>query len=194
MRTSATGTPPRTAAERRPGVAGGFTLLELLIVVFVVALLASVTALSIDGLGSRRAEQEAERLAALINLARDEAVLGGRDLGLRLEPERIAFVTWQQGADGRGIEWRTLDDDPQLRPRAVEPGIRYEFEQEGGTRRQPARNLLQGNPKGGAPQLLFLTSGETDPFLIRVRAADDTGPGTWVRGDADGVVKVEPAQ
>lgn len=175
MLTSATGI--RTTRDTRHRGAGGFTLLELLVVIAIVALLSAVVALSIAGLGGRRVADEAERIAALLRLAEDEAVLRGRDLGLLIDAEDIAFVTWRRSADGRDIEWQPLADDPQLRPRRRSAGVEYRFE--GGT-----------GERDGVPQILIPADGLSEPFELVLRLPDEAGAESRVSRDLEGRITV----
>jgi general secretion pathway protein H len=59
----------------------GFSLVELMVVLFVLGLLATVAVLSIPG-DSRVLRDEAERFAARTVAARDEAISGGRPVAL----------------------------------------------------------------------------------------------------------------
>lgn len=91
-----------------PSCAHGFTLLELLAVVVIVAIAAGVVSLHVAPSEERLLAEEGERLAALFRLAQDEARVSGRPL------------SWQ--ADARGYRFVAHDppndraDDP-LRPR-----------------------------------------------------------------------------
>ncbi|HMZ00304.1 MAG TPA: prepilin-type N-terminal cleavage/methylation domain-containing protein [Burkholderiaceae bacterium] len=67
-----------TRRHRAPGSQGGFTLLELLIVVAIIALASSVVALALPDPGATRLEREAQRLATLLEGGRAQA----RALGL----------------------------------------------------------------------------------------------------------------
>ena len=62
--------------SRRVG-ASGFTLLELLIVVAIIAVSASLVALSLRDGDEARLEEEGERLGALLEMARAEARVAG---------------------------------------------------------------------------------------------------------------------
>lgn len=96
------------SVDRRRG-ARAFTLLELLVVLMILGIAAGAVSLSVAPRESRVIEQEGERLAALFQLAQDEARVRGRP------------VEWQ--ADGGGYRFliggRVPEavDDP-LRPRA----------------------------------------------------------------------------
>jgi general secretion pathway protein H len=67
---------------------GGFTLLELLVVIVILGIVAGMVSLSIAPSEQRRLTEELDRLAALFRLAHDEARVGG-----------IA-ITWQADAEG----------------------------------------------------------------------------------------------
>lgn len=79
----------------------GFTLLELLIVVALIAVAAGVVSLAVGGEENRQVREETERLAALFRIAASEARTSGRALA------------WE--ADLEGYSFRTLGGDEGLR-------------------------------------------------------------------------------
>jgi general secretion pathway protein H len=85
MPTSAPGNRSRRGSARR---SLGFTLIELMIVVALVALASGLVALSIRDPAATRLEQEAARLAALLESARAESRASG--LAVRWVPGRDA--------------------------------------------------------------------------------------------------------
>ncbi len=70
--------------KRPPGHPRGFTLIELLVVVALIAIASAVVTLAVRDPASTRLEQEAARLAALLEGARAEARASG--LAARWEP------------------------------------------------------------------------------------------------------------
>src|SRR5688572_33442916 len=75
----------------------GFTLLELLLVVALIAIAASVATLALGDAEPRRMREEAERLSALFRIATSEARASGR------------ARTWE--ADLSGYRFRAYDDE-----------------------------------------------------------------------------------
>jgi len=109
MPTSATGTSssgrPRGRAARG---AAGFTLLELLVVVVIIGIIASMAAVSTRVLGGdHEMDQEAKRLVAVLTQAREEAMLQGRDLGVRIDARGYDFLIY----DLRNERWQLVADD-----------------------------------------------------------------------------------
>ena len=72
-RTSVPGNKPRRAAA-------GFTLLELMIVVLIVAIATGVTALSLRDRSQSKLEEEGARLSALLETARTQSRIVGTDV------------------------------------------------------------------------------------------------------------------
>ena len=98
----------------------GFTLIELAIVAFIIALMAAVAIVQISG--SRHDEElvkEAERVDALFDYVREQAELQTRDYGLLLSRTGYTFVVFDVLAN----QWRPAQEDDALRERKFPEGI-----------------------------------------------------------------------
>ena len=98
----------------------GFTLIELAIVAFIIALMAAVAIVQISG--SRHDEElvkEAERVDALFDYVREQAELQTRDYGLLLSRTGYTFVVFDVLAN----QWRAAQEDDALRERKFPEGI-----------------------------------------------------------------------
>ncbi|MGE3773936.1 MAG: GspH/FimT family pseudopilin [Gammaproteobacteria bacterium] len=78
----------------------GFTLLEVLVVVTLIAILGSAVALSIGARGDRELEANAERVLAAFNHAAEAAVSSGRVYGFYVTPEAVDMVVHD------GVDWQ----------------------------------------------------------------------------------------
>ena len=73
----------RLAAAR---AAAGFTLLEVLVVLVIIGIITAMATISVRVLGGdHEMQQEAERLQAILQQSREDAMLQSRDIGLRIE-------------------------------------------------------------------------------------------------------------
>jgi general secretion pathway protein H len=143
----------------------GFTLLELLVVLVLIGIILSFAVLSVgDGGRQARLEQEARRMQALFSLASEEAVLRSLELGVVLQQQGYAFV----GYDGEA--WQPLTGDSLLREHALPETMKFALFIEG----LPVElSALPGEgEEGPAPQLLFFSSGERQPFELTVAYRD----------------------
>lgn len=140
----------------------GFTLIELLVVLVIIGIIITFITLSV-GVGGRPLDTEARRVAAVLELAAQEAVLQSRELAVFFAHDGYIFLT--PGAGG----WQPMEDDAVLRPRQLPPEIRLDLEIE---RRPPASTGEKGR---NAPQVLLLSSGETTPFELTISSTAEPG-------------------
>jgi general secretion pathway protein H len=139
MQTSATGT------EARPEA--GFTLIELMVVMFVIGLAGAAVLLTVPD-GRPQVGREAETLAARLREARDEAVLTNRAVEARLDAAGYAFHVQ------RGGEWVALEASP-FQPRAWGEGVAARLTSADGGR------SVRFDPTGGAgPATVALSRAE----------------------------------
>jgi general secretion pathway protein H len=87
--------------------ANGFTLVEIMVVVFLIGLASAAVVLSLPGDASKLRDQ-ADRLAARIASARDSAVLTSRPIAVWMRPSGYGFEerldgSWQ-AASGKSLE------------------------------------------------------------------------------------------
>jgi general secretion pathway protein H len=176
--------------------AGGFTLLEIVVAVAIIGILVGFALISLPRMGGEAAlEEQARRLARLLELAMEEALLQGRDLGLHVELHGYSFHAF----DADALNWVPLDYDDLFRERELPREIALELLVEGriadlvpsGAERERLRGSApdaslgsadgeDGNDSGSAgedttertrvsdvrPQVLILASGELTPFTL----------------------------
>ena len=212
MPTSAAGTSSnrRLRAAARPRAAG-FTLLEVLVVVTIIGILIAMATVSFNVLGGdHEMDQEAERLVAVLSEAREDALLHGRDLGLRVDARGYDWLKY----DTRTDRWIPIDDDIVLRPRSLPEGVQLALlvesrpvtlEPRGST--PPAAVSTAASGAAGAlatskdaadrdervalrPQVGVQASGDLVPFELRL-TRDGTEELRRVVGTEAGQVSVE---
>jgi general secretion pathway protein H len=160
----------------QPRRARGFTLVEVLVVLVIIGVLLAVATLSLGVTGGdREVDRERERLAALLDLAREEASVQVRELGLRVTTGGYEFMAYDAV---QGI-WQVVTDDPSLRARQWPDGLAAALRVEDRAVVLPkAEDDTEEEDDGPAPvpQVLLFSSGETNLFELTVRRGRD-GPG-----------------
>lgn len=103
-------TAPTTRSVRCRNAAG-FTLLELLVVLVIVGILLGAVALNAHPGDRQLLQNEAQRVALLLQLARDEAIVRNRPIAFEADDYRYRFLVRQ------GEGWQALTGDGLLRER-----------------------------------------------------------------------------
>ncbi|MDY6994207.1 MAG: type II secretion system minor pseudopilin GspH [Pseudomonadota bacterium] len=142
-------------------VASGFTLIEVLVVIVIIGVIVTLTTLTASD-SRAPLKREAQRLAALLALAQEEAVFQAQEWGLSVHSDRYQFYIWQQQG------WQVVQNDDLFRPRAMPQGIHIELQLDGHSLR-----LAEGEEQQ-RPQILILSSGECTPFELTF--SDETDP------------------
>ncbi|MBT8134509.1 MAG: type II secretion system minor pseudopilin GspH, partial [Gammaproteobacteria bacterium] len=94
----------------------GFTLLELLVVVVIVAILFTYTTLAIrSDTPDEIIKKEAQRMERLIQLALEEAILRGEEYGIEIFLDGYRFLRFDIAEN----KWLPLSDDKILRQREL---------------------------------------------------------------------------
>lgn len=162
----------------------GFTLIELLVVLVILGSLIGIATLSIGIAGpSRELRNEAERLAGLIGVLAEEAVLDNREYGLYLTNEAYQVLRY----DPQSARWDALDDKPHSLPGWAELSV----ELEGEALKLPQPSGEQSGAAGKLPQLLMLSSGELSPFRLRLSERRKGGMGLSLSSDGFRLPRVE---
>jgi general secretion pathway protein H len=148
------------ALRARPA---GFTLLELMIVVFIIGLVTAGAVIAFSGQrNDTQLEREAQRLDALFDYAREQAELQTRDYGFRVNGLSYSFVVF----DVLQNQWRPVDEDDAFRERKFPEGIRPQMAVEG-------RSVVLDKKKPGiedfTPQVMIFANGDLSSFEVSLR-------------------------
>jgi len=162
---------PASAIRVNPNRQRGFTLLELIAVIFIIGILVTFASLSI---GNRalddRLESESKRLEQLLKLAEEEADLKGLALGLTFTGDGYRFVVKDTTQ-----KWVDYAQTGVLRSRPFLQPFYSELRVEGRVippqpLNDPKDKKKSGDEKKSQPQLLLLPGGQLTPFQVDIRA------------------------
>jgi general secretion pathway protein H len=153
----------------------GFTLIEILVVLFVVTIMTGLTVTRLPVFAQNSdLDLESRRLELLFNMAHNEAIADSAEFGFKLAKDGYQFMRFDDGTQSwreaqSPFQYRSLPDAFELRLRADNDGFK-----------------LLGE---SLPPILILSSGETTPFTLtlaskinsakRVFSADGYGEFTW---------------
>ena len=149
----------------------GFTLIEILVVLVVIGIMVALIGVRMMPDDDRVVRTEAERLALLLEQARDQAVASGEPIAFSVDAGRYRF--WALDAED---EWVPRSGDEILKERPLPDGV------------QLAALQVNRAALGEGGRLLFLPSGSNPPFTADLVL---NASHARIRGDVLGRVRVE---
>ena len=142
----------------------GFTLLELLVVLVIAGITLGIVSFNAMPGPQQNLKDDAQRIALLLQLARDEAIVRDRPIAFEADSEGYRFLQREEKT------WQPLRADDMLRPRQF--------------KRAPVTLLVFPPPDGNATPLRIVFGREPvqQPFVLTLALAD-----TSVAIRADGI-------
>jgi len=166
-----------SARQKRNRLHHGFTLLELLVVVVIVAILFTYTTLAIrTDSPADIIKTEARRFDRLVQLALEESILRGEEYAIEISLDGYRFLRFYQN------QWLPITDDTILRARQLPLDMELEMQLEEteividlaerkntGQILTPDEEATEDNARSkSSPQIYLLSSGEITPeFDVR---------------------------
>jgi len=159
--------------------AAGFTLIEILVVVVILAVVSVAVLLSTGAIGGeRQLGHEANRFQALLSYACEQAELTGREIGISINREGYRFSRLEHN------DWVPIVKD-ELRARKWLAGTEVQISRDN----QPVR-ILDAFPE--KPQLVCFSSGELTAFRLSI-SLPDVSTRYRLDGEPDGTISLVAA-
>ena len=161
----------------------GFTLVELMMVIFVVGIMAGWVVMTVGGNTSRELKKDATRIQQLLVMAQDEAEFSGQEIGFFIDEQQKAYGFLY--FDEKTLAWQALEKDT-FNQRKLPEGIQVNLDVDGAPidlkkiykdalgKSEPLENWLTTGDKKSAkrskntPSLIFFSDGHYTPFRLQV--------------------------
>jgi general secretion pathway protein H len=169
-------------SRRGSDPAAGFTLIEMLVTLVIMALLAGLASLSVGGSAQRGARDEMNRIRELLSFASEEALMEGDEFGLVVEEGAYRVLRFDPLAES----WTELTDKP-MDPHEIPPGMRLDLKLDTGSR--TAVSSRPADAENPVPEILLSSSGEITPFRLEIRVAESPDAVAGIESDGSGTLR-----
>lgn len=158
----------------------GFTLLEILVVVFIIGIVLSLVVISVNPDKGNDLKSEAERFITLMSLAHQESILRSKEFAVELAHDGYVFLNFEE------LKWAAARDDV-FRARSLPKGIYMEVYLEGA---QFDFISADEEEEETNPRIFILSSGEMMPFEIILRQ-ENSSETVHITGDISGKLSMD---
>jgi len=167
---------------RAQRAAGGFTLIEILVVVAIIGLLAAGMLLSVTLTGrDRELERESDRLLALFTYTREQAELQTREYGILFQDDGYEFLAY----DVQHNAWRSVTEDDALGPRKLPDGLDFKLIVDG----RPVVLTRPKDAKDKTPQVMIFSNGDLTSFTATLEREGGVRSVTLTEDDKGQVIQ-----
>ena len=139
----------------------GFTLIEILVVLFIVSIMTGIAVVNLPRFTQTGGfDTEADRLKVVLEMLRDEALVQANEYGFKPETNGYQFFIY----DDLQQNWVLLEERP-FSERELQGEVQLSLTVEG--------DELKIDEQGEAPPVLILSSGEITPFELEIQSKID---------------------
>lgn len=179
----------------------GFTLVEVLIALMIAALMISVATIALNDNEAAELKTKSRQLYGLLQVAQEESIIRGIELGVRIESDGYSFMIYNGG------KWQPLEDHRLLKDIQLEDPIRIAVNLEGqdalleNEAPEDDEDSERGSKGGSAtseneedknkaktPQIYMLSSGEMNEFVVTIGLDRDEPIFYRIRGNYVGEI------
>ncbi|MDN3380808.1 MULTISPECIES: prepilin-type N-terminal cleavage/methylation domain-containing protein [unclassified Pseudoalteromonas] len=170
----------------------GFSLIEILVVLVVIAFATKMVVYSLDGGAEDALEKQALRLHTTINMASEFAILNQVELGFHVDEDIFEFLVFD------GEKWITFDREKLFEPLTITEDFKLTLNledlawaQENLLEQSNWRELMSSGDdesllelkKLKIPQVLILSSGEISAFQLTLELEEQREPVYFIEGE-----------
>lgn len=159
----------------------GFTLLEILVVVFIIGIILSLVVISVNPDKDDELKTEADRFITLVSLATQESILLSKEFALDLSHDGYSFLAFEDQ------QW-TATSDGVFRARSFPQGVYMDIYLEG-----EKYDFMDAEEEENNPRIFLLSSGEMTPFEI-ILQSEDSQESFHITGDISGKLTMDEEQ
>jgi general secretion pathway protein H len=175
-----------------PSYKRGFSLIEILVVLVVIAFATKMVVYSLDGGAEDALEKQALRLHTTINMASEFAILNQVELGFHIDEDVFEFLVFD------GDKWVTFDREELFEPLTITEEFKLTLNledlawaQENLLEQSNWRELMGSDDEESLlelkklkiPQVLILSSGEISAFQLIFELQKQPEPVYFIEGE-----------
>jgi len=178
--------------NKQPSYKRGFSLIEILVVLVVIAFATKMVVYSLDGGAEDALEKQALRLHTTINMASEFAILNQVELGFHIDEDVFEFLVFD------GEKWVTFDREQLFEPLTITEEFKLTLNledlawaQENLLEQSNWRELMSSDDEDSLlelkklkiPQVLILSSGEISAFQLIFELQKQPEPVYFIEGE-----------